>query len=59
MVQIQNRKQFFSETLNHLSDAYHVIIDDDKLDEFRFDIPDVEKVLNVYIAYLERMIGKE
>jgi len=35
------------------------IINEDKLTEFRIKIVDVEKLLNGYIAYLERMIGKE
>ena len=49
-----------SETLNHLIDAYDCdIINEDKLTEFRIKIVDVEKFLNGYIAYLERMIGKE
>jgi len=48
-----------SETLNHLIDAYDCeIINNDKLKDFRIKITDVEKVLNGYVTYLERMIAK-
>jgi len=46
-----------SETLNHLIDALDCnYIDEQKLNQFRIQISEVEKLLNGYINYLERMI---
>ena len=48
-----------SETLNHLIDALDCnYIDEQKLNQFRIQISEVEKLLNGYINYLERMIQK-
>ena len=48
-----------SETLNHLSDAYDCeYITEEKLNQFRVQISEVEKLLNGYISYLKRMIQK-
>ena len=48
-----------SETLNHLIDALDCnYIDEQKLNQFRIQISGVEKLLNGYINYLERMIQK-
>ena len=49
-----------SETLNHLIDAFDCnYIDEQKLSEFRIQITEVEKLLNGYINYLERMKQKQ
>ena len=48
-----------NETLNHLIDAFDCnYVDEQKLNEFRIQIAEVEKLLNGYINYLERMIQK-
>lgn len=45
-----------SETLNHLIDAYDAeLISEDILQNFRIKINEVERLLNGYISYLDRM----
>lgn len=45
-----------SETLNHLIDAYDAeLISEDILKKFRIKINEVERLLNGYISYLDRM----
>ena len=45
-----------SETLNHLIDAYdEELISEDILQNFRIKINEVERLLNGYISYLDRM----
>jgi four helix bundle protein len=45
-----------SETLNHLIDAYDAeLISEDILKKFRIKINEVERLLNCYISYLDRM----
>lgn len=45
-----------SETLNHLIDASdNELISDDILQKFRIKINEVERLLNGYISYLDRM----
>ena len=45
-----------SETLNHLIDAYDdELISDDILQKFRIKINEVERLLNGYISYLDKM----
>ena len=45
-----------SETLNHLIDAYDAeLISEDILKKFRIKINEVERLLNGYISFLDRM----
>jgi four helix bundle protein len=47
-----------SETLNHVIDAFDCdYINSDQLNQFREKIKEVERILNGYIAYLERKLS--
>ena len=46
-----------SETLNHLIDAFDCqLISDKQLEHFRFKIQEVEKLINGYIAFLQKKV---